>query len=314
MDREQFETDYEGLGLDKWSAVTTPLGLDTLVDPEGVGSFHAAIKMSGSEALTLLEINTAKHLCRRLRRNIREREWGTYMVYREQGVGAHGDFNNDREVHTQLGDLFVADADEPFAMRGRAIHKHDVWMIPHEILRPHLPRIHKPNVVSIAGGSAVGRLMNAYMDELAMGLSGFTDSELPLVSDHLARLIAIGDAGSPIQDEETLVDARLAEARRFINRSLASPGLDPERTAAALRMSVRQLHKLFARSGETFGQFVRRRRLEECRTTLVSPLAIHRSVADIAYGWGFASMASFYRAFAAAYGDAPNDLRPDKPR
>ena len=59
---------------------------------------------------------------------------------------------------------------------------------------------------------------------------------------------------------------------------------------------------MFEPTGTTFGRYVLRRRLEECRAALIANPA--RSVTDIAFGWGFSSLASFYRAFQAAFGMA----------
>jgi len=35
-----------------------------------------------------------------------------------------------------------------------------------------------------------------------------------------------------------------------------------------------------------------------------------RTVAEIAFAWGFADLTTFYRAFRRAYGAAPGELRP----
>jgi AraC-like DNA-binding protein len=52
------------------------------------------------------------------------------------------------------------------------------------------------------------------------------------------------------------------------------------------------------------------RRLVQCRSALTSPNGIARSVADIAFGWGFNSLATFYRAFEREFGLPPTALRP----
>jgi AraC-like DNA-binding protein len=47
----------------------------------------------------------------------------------------------------------------------------------------------------------------------------------------------------------------------------------------------------------------------QCRASLCSPSSARRSVADIAFGWGFNSLATFYRAFDREFGLAPAALR-----
>jgi AraC-like DNA-binding protein len=61
---------------------------------------------------------------------------------------------------------------------------------------------------------------------------------------------------------------------------------------------VRRLHPLFEPSGESFAQYVLRRRLEECRAALTSPIG-ERSIAD----------GTFYRTFRRAFGATPAELR-----
>ncbi|HKM65268.1 MAG TPA: helix-turn-helix transcriptional regulator, partial [Acidisphaera sp.] len=70
----------------------------------------------------------------------------------------------------------------------------------------------------------------------------------------------------------------------------------------------RQLHLVFEPTGESFNQYVLRRRLEACRAALASPAEAGRSIVDIAFGWGFDSLSTFYRTFHRAFGIAPGDL------
>jgi AraC-like DNA-binding protein len=78
-------------------------------------------------------------------------------------------------------------------------------------------------------------------------------------------------------------------------------------------MSVRALHLLFELKGVSFGQWVKRRRLEEIKSLLANPSAADRSIADIAFAWGFDDLSTFYRAFQSTYGVRPGDIRPRPP-
>jgi transcriptional regulator GlxA family with amidase domain len=73
--------------------------------------------------------------------------------------------------------------------------------------------------------------------------------------------------------------------------------------------SVRQLHRLFERTGGSFSRYVPRQRLLRCRDAVAGATGTGRSVVDIAFGWGFNSMATFYRAFANEFGAAPVAFR-----
>ena len=104
-----------------------------------------------------------------------------------------------------------------------------------------------------------------------------------------------------------MLAGRLVEARRYIDLHLADRELSPANVAASLSISVRALHLLFEPTGISFSRYVLRRRLEEGRAALLSNPT--RSVIDIAFAWGFSSLSAFYRAFQAAFGIAPGDMR-----
>ncbi|MGH6857601.1 MAG: helix-turn-helix domain-containing protein, partial [Methylocella sp.] len=107
--------------------------------------------------------------------------------------------------------------------------------------------------------------------------------------------------------------AKLEQAKRYIGLHLSDPELTPEKAAGALNMSVRQLQRLFEPSGTGFAQYLLLRRLQECRAALTSPIGADRSVTDIAFAWGFNSLATFYRTFRRSFGAAPNELRAAAP-
>jgi len=96
---------------------------------------------------------------------------------------------------------------------------------------------------------------------------------------------------------------------RAIEARLHSAGLDPERIAEAVGISVRQANKLLAEQGSSLMRLVQSKRLARCRQALEDPSLAHRSVSEIALGWGFSDLTHFSRCFKRAYGMLPSDLR-----
>jgi AraC-like DNA-binding protein len=103
---------------------------------------------------------------------------------------------------------------------------------------------------------------------------------------------------------------RLDRIRAYVEANLSDPDLSPRIAARALGMSVRSLHLALAPSGETFGQLLQRRRLQACHALLCRPEKVE-TIADIAFGCGFNSLSSFYRAFRRVFGACPRDLAGD---
>ena len=137
-------------------------------------------------------------------------------------------------------------------------------------------------------------MSNLNLDAFAAQLDLLDDREAALIADNFGRLLAVACSAATGDHKELVRLAQLEEAKRYIDLHLADPGLTPEKAAGALRMSVRQLHRLFEPSGASFAQHVTRRRLEECRAAVMNPTG-GRPVADIALAWGFNSLATFNR-------------------
>ena len=126
------------------------------------------------------------------------------------------------------------------------------------------------------------------------------------VADTLCRLLAVACGGEAGEQGQAIRLARLADAKRYVGLHLADPDLTPETAASALKISVRLLNLLFEPGGTTFTDYVVKRRLEECRAALETG---ERSVTDIAFAWGFNSLATFFRRFREAYGMTPFEMR-----
>jgi methylphosphotriester-DNA--protein-cysteine methyltransferase len=110
----------------------------------------------------------------------------------------------------------------------------------------------------------------------------------------------MGVCGERNKDQERPFNARLA--------GTIGGSVTHFRCRADGHPAFRRPRDIARRNGTTFAQFVLRRRHEECRTTLMSPIA-GRSVIDVAFAWGFSSLATFYRTFHEAFGMAPGALR-----
>jgi AraC-like DNA-binding protein len=151
-------------------------------------------------------------------------------------------------------------------------------------------------------------MVKAYLDSFAGQIDALDDREAGVVADNFCRLLAVACGANAGEHEEAIRLARLAEAKRYIALHLSDPDLTPEKAAAALKISVRHLHRIFEPSGMSFAQYVVSRRIEECRAALMNPAGA-RSVTDVAFAWGFNSMPTFYRAFRQVFGATPGELR-----
>lgn len=101
----------------------------------------------------------------------------------------------------------------------------------------------------------------------------------------------------------------LLRLKASIEPLLSDPDLKPSAAAAAAGMSVRYANELLSLEGTSIERHIWSRRLECCRHALLDPVQAHRTVGDIAFGWGFSDLSHFARRFKAAFGLSPSDYR-----
>jgi len=212
----------------------------------------------------------------------------------------------------QAGDFCVSSSEWRFERQSKVPASFDILMIPQAALSPLLPRGRLRRPFRLPGASPLSSLLGAAMDA-AMAQAPLLAEELAeAVLRNLCGLVALACATSEEGTEEgqdPMRSAQLEAVKHHVDSHLADPGLTPAGTAAALGISARQLHRLFEPSGSTFARYVLRQRLLRCRDTIAGATGTGRSVIDIALGWGFNSMATFYRAFASEFGGPPTALR-----
>jgi len=107
-------------------------------------------------------------------------------------------------------------------------------------------------------------------------------------------------------------NSKLALYRRICNlieNQIKDPDLSLGAIAEQENISRRYIQKLFEMVGTNFSQFVRERRLDHCRSDLLSSEYRHLSISDICYRWGFNDAAHFSRSFHRQYGLSPRAFR-----
>jgi acetamidase/formamidase/AraC-like DNA-binding protein len=118
-----------------------------------------------------------------------------------------------------------------------------------------------------------------------------------------------------LQGERTEASARPSLAALFhrvtlrLERHLHEPELTAGRIARLEGISERYLQKLFEQNGESFGHYVRERRLQRARAALVAPGEIRLPVADVAFTCGFGDAANFSSLFKERFGMPPGAFR-----
>jgi AraC-like DNA-binding protein len=90
---------------------------------------------------------------------------------------------------------------------------------------------------------------------------------------------------------------------------ISDPKLNAATVAEAAGVSARYANGLLAKECTSIMRLALAMRLQRCRQALEDPLQNHRTLSEIARGWGFSDMTHFGRSFRAKYGVLPRDFR-----
>lgn len=216
------------------------------------------------------------------------------------------------EIRSAPGDFCIGSAEWQADVAAREGFSCNMLLIPHGLLSPLLTGGRLTRMVAVTSHSPLGSLLGTALDATTTQLPHLSPDLGDAVLQNLCGLIALA-CGLSEQGRSSgcaaLRAARLEAVKRYIEQHLNDPGLTPASAAASLGISERQLHLLFEPTGTSFARHVTRQRLQACRAALATPTSARRSVADIALGWGFNSMATFYRAFQSEFGAPPAAVR-----
>ena len=110
----------------------------------------------------------------------------------------------------------------------------------------------------------------------------------------------------------TPTELTFENVKRHTDIYIADPELSPASAAAACRISVRTLHRLFARHAEvSFDNYVMEARLQLAHDALAANSA--RTVSEAAFACGFNNLSHFTRRFSERFGSSPVQVLKGRP-
>ncbi|MHB8530266.1 MAG: helix-turn-helix domain-containing protein [Caulobacteraceae bacterium] len=159
--------------------------------------------------------------------------------------------------------------------------------------------------------SGVTQIFSGLLSATANGLQDLTADQLRPVELALTEFLAASLAEAS-DGEASGAGAHSPQLHRIcqsMETLLSDPELSLRRLADKNGVSPRYIQKLFATAQDTFGHYLRTRRLERSRMDLASPLFARLSISEICFRWGFNESAHFSRAFRNQYGLSPREYR-----
>ncbi|OAN66549.1 helix-turn-helix domain-containing protein [Sphingomonas sp. TDK1] len=210
---------------------------------------------------------------------------------------------------TRPGDICIADMTRPFATRTDGCENISM-VVHHGALGLDEPRLDGLHGLVLRRETLAAQLLGEHARMLVDRLPHARPDDALAVARATGLMMGglIAPAAQEGGQRASVAVAALFRIKRFIRANLAHPNLGPDMVAKAMGMSRASLYRAFAPLG-TVGDFIRRQRLKRVLIELGDPAARGKSIAEIAYGWGFADWSTFSRAFKAAFGITPSEAR-----
>jgi AraC-like DNA-binding protein len=181
-----------------------------------------------------------------------------------------------------------------------------------------LPRVDDAVTGYIPPGSRILAHLTRYLGLLEEDHTLIDSQTAPLIVAHVYSLVAatIGATRDNLERARScgVPEARLAAIRADILANLSQVGLSPRSVARRHGVSDRYVHRLFEKTGQTFGRFVEEQRLKRAFAMLTDPASIEVGIGTIGLGVGFSEHSTFHRAFRRYFGDTPGNVRRDRLR
>jgi len=221
---------------------------------------------------------------------------------------------DDREISLSHGQVGIFDSDRQFALlhdRGPQFQVASFW-VPAAALRERLPASFDVTAARVSDDPFVGHLIVETARTLSDGALRMTEDEGVHLFRALIELVAMSlsrQSRARTAEAESLTDVTMLALKRAIHRRLREPGLSVADIAAAVGISERYVHKLLARSGLGFTDYVIDHRLDGIARDLTNPAMADLAIGTIAFDWGFSDLSHFTRRFKQRFGCRPRDWR-----
>jgi AraC-like DNA-binding protein len=301
--------------LEAWRDVTAASLIPTALnspDPEAFTARLCAMPLGNAQVTSMAYTSLSS---RRSPRDIRRSDPEYYQIALTR-AGRQGIEQNDTSALLGPGGLVVYDSSTPFeAVVDSGTSTTDVVQLqfPKKLVPLPAHQVADLCAVSLPGTEGIGRVLATFLTALADGHTCYTERDAlrletiavdlttAVLAHHLER------ENPPLRSYTHNLHLRIIA---FIEEHLHHPQLRPATIAAAHRISLRYLHRIFQQHHPvSVAAHIRTRRLDRARRDLGDPRLDHLTIATIARRWGFTRPADFSRAFQRHTGVPPRDYR-----
>ncbi len=219
---------------------------------------------------------------------------------------------NGRQCLLRPGDFAVYESTAPYTLLfDEGVDGH-FFRFPRAALALPERLLRDISAVPLGPDNPIARLAFTYFSQLAVSDDMHQRVHADTVvepSIELLRAVLASQHGNSSLARAPLEATLSLRITQYLRAHLTDPDLSAARIAAAHGVSVRHLYAVLSRSGISLGDWIRTRRLAECRRELAGPNGRLRTIAAIGRRWGFVDATHFSKVFKKAYGISPRTWR-----
>jgi AraC-like DNA-binding protein len=217
----------------------------------------------------------------------------------------------DRQVVVRPGDLVVYDSTTPWLMADREGIRQHKFRIPAEQLALSYDIINSVCAVALSPGDPIADLAARYFHRLATQQTAFDSAggeSISRPSIELLRAVIATHLSAAELASDAMESTLFTRIMTYARAHLDDLNLSAEQIAIEHHISVRLLYKVLAAEHISLTDWLRARRLEQCRRALATS-SLNEPIAAIARRWGFTNASSFSRMFREEFGLSPRQWR-----
>ncbi|GER11246.1 AraC family transcriptional regulator [Variovorax boronicumulans] len=222
-----------------------------------------------------------------------------------------------QRIELAAGDMVLIDSWQPLRLRSTEATNSWTLGLSEAVVNRWLPHADQSTDLRLAGAKGWAGMLSGYLRALDVEhlCSIQSPAQRQLLGEHLMSMLSFsleqnglraqpGALGERVSPRDGDLHARM---RAWIREHHADTEIDAQKLAASFNVSVRYVHKVFAKAGRgmTFLETLQNDRLEAAARMLRSPEGARRFVAQVAYDCGFADPAYFGLVFRKKYGCTP---------
>jgi AraC-like DNA-binding protein len=245
-----------------------------------------------------------------LRRAERQTEEGVAFAIQRRGV-AWFEFNDKADRFATPDKLFITDQSAPYRYHARGPNavcsiemEYGDLGLPIELVRKATDRLPSSPLYDLV----TSHLIALHRDLDQIEADPAASSVIGATTDLLRALVA---SASEVErySRPAMAEALLPMILAYVRLHLRERDLTPQRIARHHNISLRYLYKLCEGAEIRLMDWIIQQRLEGARQDLSHPAGNARTIAAIAYQWGFKDARHFSARFRRSYGLSPREWR-----